>query len=144
MGFAESLELLDGERLSLASKATVQSTGRLNFTPETARMMGITSESTVLLFAAGERDLGAVVKSAADRRGFKVKKTGPYHYIQIKNYLEERGIDYKGSTRIVYDITKLDELYEGLPIFKMMRRDIVHSPKVLEAPAAVKDAMSEG
>lgn len=142
MGFADSLEVLDGERLSLTTKATVQSTGRLNFTPDTASMMGITGESTVILFKAGERDLGAIVKPGEDRRGFKVKKTGPYFYIQLKNYLEERGIDYKGSTRIVYDITQVEEKLEGLPLFKMIRRDITHDPKVIDAPESVKKALS--
>ena len=60
MAFADSIEILDGERLSLTTKATVQSTGRLNFTPETATFMGITSNSTVILFKAGERDLAAL------------------------------------------------------------------------------------
>lgn len=142
MGFADSLEVLDGERLSLTTKATVQSTGRLNFTPETASMMGITADCTVVLFKANDRDLGAIVKPGEDWRGFKVKKTGPYFYIQLRNYLEERGIDYKGSTRIVFDITQVEEKLEGLPLFKMMRRDITHAPKVLEAPESVKKALS--
>ena len=142
MGFADSLEVLDGERLSLTTKATVQSTGRLNFTPETASTMGITIDSTIVLFKAGERDLGAIVKPGEDKRGFKVKKTGPYFYIQLKNYLEERGIDYKGSTRIVYDITQVEEKLEGLPLFKMIRRDIAHDPRVLNPPESVKKALS--
>lgn len=141
MAFADTIEILDGERLSQTAKATVQSTGRLNFTPETATLMNITGESTIILFKAGERDLGAIVKPGDDRRGFKVKKTGPYYYIQIKNYLEERGIDYKGTTRIVFDIVKLDEQYEALPLFKMMRRDITHDPKVQDAPESLKNAL---
>jgi len=142
MAFSDKIEILDGERLSLTTKATVQSTGRLNFTPETASVMGIGPDSTIILFKAGERDLGAVVKPGEDRRGFKVKKTGPYFYIQLKNYLEEQGIDYKGKTRIVFDITKLDEEYESLPLFKMIRRDITHEPKVQNAPDSVKNALT--
>lgn len=144
MAFADQIEMIDGERLSQTAKATVQSTGRLNFTPETASMMGITAESTVILFKAGARDLGAIVKPGEDRRGFKVKKTGPYFYLMIKNYLDERGINYKDpSTRIVFDITKLDESYEGLPLFKLVRRDITHDPKVQDTPQALKDALGD-
>ena len=58
MAFKDNLEILDGERLSKTAKATVQATGRLNFTPETAAMMNITAESTVVLFKAGERPWG--------------------------------------------------------------------------------------
>ena len=142
MSFLEKLEIIDGERLSKTAKATVQSTGRLNFTPETAAMMNITAESTIVLFKAGERDLGAIVKPGEDRRGFKVKKTGPYFYIQLKNYLDEKGVDYKGSTTVVFDITKLDEVYEDLPLFKMVRRDIVHDPKVQATPESVREALA--
>lgn len=142
MAFLDQIEMIDGERLSQTAKATVQSTGRLNFTPETAAMMNITAESTVILFKAGHRDLGAIVKPGDDRRGFKVKKTGPYFYLQLKNYFDERGINYKDtSVRIVYDITRLDEEYEGLPLFKLNRRDIVHDPKVQDAPEALKTAL---
>ena len=142
MAFSDNLEMLDGERLSKTAKATVQSTGRLNFTPETATMMNITAESTIVLFKAGERDLGAIVKPGEDRRGFKVKKTGPYFYIQLKNYLEENGIDYRGSMTIVYDITRLNEVYEDLPLFKMIRREIVHDPKVQATPECVRTALA--
>ena len=142
MAFSDNLQILDGERLSKTAKATVQSTGRLNFTPETAAMMNITAESTVVLFKAGERDLGAIVKPGEDRRGFKVRRTGPYFYIQLRNYLEENGIDYKGRTTVVYDITRLDEIYEELPLFKMVRRDIVHDPKVQQPPESVKNALA--
>ena len=141
MAFADNIEILDGERLSLTTKATVQSTGRLNFTPETATFMGITSDSTVVLFKAGERDLAAIVKPGEDRRGFKVKKSSPYFYIQLKNYLEEQGINYKGNTRVVFDITKLGENFENLPLFKMLRRDIVREPKVQNAPESLKNAL---
>lgn len=142
MAFKDMIEILDGERLSLTTKATIQNSGRLNFTPETTKLMGLSGESTILLFKAGERDLAAVVKQGEDRRGFKVKKTGPYFYIPLKNYLEEEGIDYRGNTRIVFDITKINEDYDGLPIFKMVRRDIVHEAKVMEAPEGVKKALS--
>lgn len=142
MAFSDTLEMLDGERLSKTAKATVQSTGRLNFTPETAAMMNITAESTIVLFKAGERDLGAIVKPGEDRRGFKIKRTGPYFYIQLKNYLEENGIDYRGSTTVVYDITRLNEVYEELPLFKMIRREIVHDPKVQATPESVRSALA--
>ena len=142
MAFADSIEILDGERLSLTTKATVQSTGRLNFTPATATCRGITSNSTVILLKAGERDRATNVKPCEHRRGFKVKKTGPYFYIQLKNYLEEQGIDYKGKTRVVFDITKLGENYEDQPLFKMIRRDIIHEPKVQNAPESVKNALA--
>ena len=141
MAFSDNLRILDGERLSKTAKATVQSTGRLNFTPETASMMNITAESTIVLFSAGERDLGAIVKPGDDRRGFKVRRTGPYFYIQLRNYLEENGIPYKGGTTVVYDISKLNETYEDLPLFKMVRRDIVHVPKVQLPPESVKNAL---
>lgn len=141
MAFADKLKILDGERLSIQTKATVQSSGRLNFMAETSEMMGITENSTVILFSAGERDLGAIVVPGADRRGFKAKKSGPYYYISLKNYLEENGIQYK-TTRIVYDITRLDEEYEGHTLFKMARRDISHAEKVLPTPDSLKSALS--
>ena len=43
---------------------------------------------------------------------------------------------------MVYDITRLDEKLEELPLFKMVRRDIVHDPKVQQPPESVKNALA--
>lgn len=141
MGFLDNCKMLDGNRLSQTVKATIQSNGRLNFTPEAVEMMSISQDSTVLLFENGKRDFAAVVKQGSDPRGFAIKKSGPYFYIPLKNYLEEQAIDYR-AVRICFDITKLDELFEDCPIFKMIRRDIAHMPKVQPAPLAIQQALA--
>ena len=134
MNFAEQLTRLDAERLQQSAKATIQSNGRLSLTVEAGRIMRLADDKSLVIFAAENGDLGAIVSNKGDKQAFELKKAGPYYYISFKNYLQEVGIDYK-SQRIVYDITGLNEKIEGRKLFRLSRRIL---PKAHEFPAAAK------
>ena len=141
MNFGATLTRLDAARLQQTARATIQSNGRLSLSVEAGRLMGLTDDSSLIVFSAENGDLGATVSAKGDPLAFELKKAGAYYYISFKNYLQETGINYK-SQRIVYDITQLDEQLDGRTLFRFARRvlpkEAIDLP--LSAGAATDDA----
>lgn len=139
MGFADNLKKLDAQRLQQSVKATVQFNGRLSFTIEAGKVMGLSEEKSIIIYEAGNGDLGATISVKDDPDGFTLKKCGPYYYIAFRNYLQQAGIDYK-KQKIIFDITLLDEKIEGRTLFKFERRVLPRDPKdVIPSEQLVED-----
>lgn len=130
MAFADKLKKLDAHRLQQSVKATVQSNGRLTFTVEATKEMGLSEEKSLVIFEADGGDLGAVISHKGDPDAFILKRCGLYFYVAFKNYLQQAGIDYKGQ-RIIYDITELDEKIEGKTLYQFARRVLPKAPEQL-------------
>ena len=119
--FLSQLTPLDAQRLQKSVKATVQNSGRLTFAMDAVNDMKLTEDKSIIILAAGNGDLGAVISVKGDPEAFALKKCGTYFYVSFKNYLQQAGVDYK-SQRIIYDITELDEKYKGRTLYKFERR----------------------
>lgn len=130
MAFADKLKKLDAHRLQQSVKATVQSNGRLTFTVEATKEMGLSEEKSLVIFEADGGDLGAVISHKGDPDAFILKRCGLYFYVAFKNYLQQAGIDYKGQ-RIIYDITELDEKIDGKTLYQFARRVLPKAPEQL-------------
>ena len=128
--FVAGMKRLDAVRLQQSAKAAIQSNGRLSLTVEAGRLMHLTDDSSIIIFAAANGDLGAVVSFKGDIQAFSLKKAGSYYYISLKNYLQEQGIDYKNQ-RIVYDITELEEMLDGKTVYRFARRVLPKETKEL-------------
>ena len=116
----EALKPLNAKRLQKSVKATVQSTGRLTFAMDAVKDMALSEEKSIIIFngpGSEKGDLYAVLSEKGDANAFVLKRCGAYFYITFKNYLQQSGVDYKNNT-IVYDITELDEKYEGKSLYK--------------------------
>lgn len=130
MAFADKLKKLDAHRLQQSVKATIQSNGRLTFTVEATKEMGLSEDKSLVIFEADGGDLGAVISVKGDPEAFVLKRCGLYYYVSLKNYLQQAGIDYKGQ-RIIYDITELDEKIDGKTLYQFARRVLPKSPEQL-------------
>lgn len=128
--FVAGLKRLDAERLQQSAKAAIQVNGRLSLTVEAGRLMHLADDKSVIIFAAANGDLGAIVSHKGDKQAFDLKKAGAYYYISFKNYLQEQGIDYK-SQRIIYDITELEEKLDGRTVYRFARRVLPKEAKEL-------------
>lgn len=138
MGFADKLRKLDAMRLQQSVKATVQFNGRLSFTLEAGKTMGLSEDKSLTIFESDSDDLGATITEKGDPEAFVLKKCGPYFYIAFRNYLKEAGIDYK-KNKIIYDISQLDEKFEGRTLFKFERRILPRDPKDIQSSEQVED-----
>ena len=137
--FVAGLKRLDAERLQQSARAAIQANGRLSLTVEAGRLMHLDDDKSIIIFAAANGDLGAVVSNKGDKSAFELKKAGAYYYLTFKNYLQEQGIDYKHQ-RIVYDISELGEKFEGRTIYRFARR--VLPPKEPKALPVTDDTPS--
>ena len=131
MGFGETLKKLDALRLQQSVKATVQYNGRLSFTLEAAKMMGLSEEKSLIVFEAENGDLGATISEKGYAEAFVLKKNGPYFYIAFVNYLRRAKLDYR-KDKIIYDIMELDEKLEGRTLYKFERRILLRDPKDIQ------------
>lgn len=112
---------LDAQRLQKSVKATVQNSGRLTFAMDAVKDMELSEDKSIIILAAEDGNLGAVISHKGDPEAFVLKKCGAYFYVSFKNYLQQAGVDYKNQ-RVVYDITELDEEYKGRTLYKFERR----------------------
>ena len=128
--FVAGMKRLDAERLQQSAKAAIQANGRLSLTVEAGRLMHLADDKSIVIFAAANGDLGAIVSHKGDKQAFDLKKAGAYYYLTFKNYLQEQGIDYKNQ-RIIYDITELEEKFEGKTVYRFARRVLPKEAKEL-------------
>lgn len=135
--FLSSLKQLDARRLQKSVKATVQNNGRLTFAMDAVKEMKLSEEKSIIILAAENGNLGAVLSEKGDPEAFALKKCGAYFYVTFKNYLRENGIDYK-TRRVVYDITELDEEFLGKTLYKFERRFIEKNDDEADEDATVE------
>ena len=121
------MKILSVKQFSNSLKVTIQATGKLNFSDETARILGL-KEGTLVKFAMDEEDGNAlylVLSSLEkDADAFKVRKSDVYYYVPTKMLFDALGIDYKGKA-ILYDLVRSqskDAELEGMA-FRMTLRD---------------------
>jgi len=123
-----AIELIDTSKFVVSLKATIQSSGRLNFTSDTARIMQL-NEQTYARFARDSDNpfvLYLVLMKEQDEFTFKVTKSGAYYYLPTKSFFESLGknFDFHLSGSIMFDllrVEKLDELLNG-EVYKMTKR----------------------
>ncbi len=140
--FLSQLTPLDAQRLQKSVKATVQNSGRLTFAMDAVNDMKLTEDKSIIILAAGNGDLGAVISEKGDPEAFVLKKCGTYFYVSFKNYLQQAGVDYK-SQRIIYDITELDEKYKGRTLYKFERRILLKGDKEESDPTETGEEKQE-
>ena len=127
--FVKSLKILPAKRLEKSMKATVQASGRLVFATDAIKDMELTVDKSIKIYETSTMDLGAVLSVKDDPEAFTLKHNGPYYYVSFKNFLQERGIDYKNK-KIVYDITNLGDRFEGKTLYKFAYRELPNGAKV--------------
>ena len=122
------MKILSVKQFSNNLKVTIQASGRLNFSDETARILGL-KEGTLIKFAMDDED-GDVLylclpSETDDEDAFKVRKSGVYYYVPTKMLFDALGIDYRDKA-ILYDLvrnqSKDGEL--GGMAFRMSLRDL--------------------
>ena len=144
MNFAERIRKLDALRLQQSAKATVQFNGRLSFTMEAGKVMGLSDDKSIVIFSDPESDdLGAVISVKDDPEAFVLKKCGPYFYLSFRNYLRQANLDYKRK-KIIYDITQLEDKIDGKPLFRFECRMLDRDMKEVTEAESREDDDDEG
>ena len=122
-----AINIIDTTQFSVKLKATIQATGKLGFTNETANCLNLQIGQAVNFAKDDEtEELYLIIANEATANTLKVCKSGMYYYIQTKLMFDAFGYEYKKKT-IIFDLTRkkdLDEYLNG-KVYKMNKREIV-------------------
>jgi len=112
--------VVDAQKFALNAKASIQRNGRLGFTGEAAKLLGLQEGLTMLFSAMQSGDLAAVICDASESRGFRIQRAGDYYYIRMKNFFDSQNLDYI-KRRVSYDISETPERYQDKVVYKFTR-----------------------
>jgi len=118
------MEILSAKDFCRNLKATIQASGRLSFTAETAAEFNLESNKYIKLASNGEDGiLYIAIMQKADPDAFKVCSAGEYYYLPTKNLFDTLGYDY-AKRKIMFDIIRKSDLDEELKgtAYTMKRR----------------------
>ena len=121
------MQILSVRQYSNKLKASIQSTGRLTFTDETSKILGL-SEGSLVKFALDEEHDNTLflifVNTEIDEDAFRVKKSGSYYYLPTKSLFDALGYDYGGGS-IGFDLirTQAKDKYLNGTVYRMSIRN---------------------
>lgn len=106
-----SLTIYSARSYTAKLKVTVQSTGKLGFTAETAKALQLTPDTYIKIGRDDDQDglLFMIVCNVPDDDGFKVCHTSGYYSLPTTLLFKELGVDYTGYT-VIYDLVRESSL----------------------------------
>lgn len=115
-----NIRIFSAREYNAKLKCTIHSSGKLGFTDETAKELGLTVDSGIK-FAADENDDLLLIncREGRDEDAFDVCKSGQYYYVNAKPLFDSLGFDYKNNV-IMFDLSKVK--HDNLEIYKLNQR----------------------
>lgn len=119
-----SITIISAKRFATKLKATIQRSGRLGFTEETAKYMHLADEKFAKF--AQDDDNGTLYLIIIDKRNedcFEIRSSSGYYFVPAKMMFDSLGMDYEKNV-IMFDLVRkpsLDETLEG-QVFLMKTR----------------------
>lgn len=120
-----ALIIYNAKAYSTKLKCTIQKTGKLGFTAETAKALHLTPTTFIKIAGDDEQpgSLFLIVCQGEDEYGFKVDYISKYYSLPTTALFNELNIDYKNYT-VMYDLARdvsLDSSVNGA-VYRMMER----------------------
>jgi hypothetical protein len=119
-----AITIISAKRFATKLKATIQRSGRLGFTEETARYMNLADEKFAKF--AQDDESGTLYLIIIDKRNedcFDIRSSSGYYFVPAKMMFDSLGMDYEQNV-IMFDLVRkpsLDETLEG-QVFLMKTR----------------------
>ena len=104
------LSVYSAKLYSAKMKVTIQATGKLGFTTETASALGLTNDTYIKIAGDDEAKdvLYMIVCPDKDEDGFKTHSSSGYYYLQTTMLFNDLHIDYKNFT-VMFDLNREPE-----------------------------------
>ena len=100
------MKILSAREFNCNLKVTVQQTGKMNFTDETAKALALTAKKGVKFFMEGEPEqLHMAIVEEPDEDSFQIRKSGAYYYVPAQLLFDNLGVDYKTYT-VIYNLVR--------------------------------------
>lgn len=100
-------------------KATVHQSGKLGFSRAAIDKLNLKSNTYIKIGTNSEDKndncVYMIVNNEEDESSMKISKAGEYYYLNMKDFFNELGLDYKRKT-IIFDIIEIDaNLFKLIP-----------------------------
>lgn len=118
------IRVLSVKEFTSKLKATIQATGRLGFTDETAKALSLSADRYITIAYDDEKDIFyLVVMPDKNPDAFKVCSAGDYFYLPTTSLFRAMGVDFE-TTSIIFDLSREPSLDEALggTVYKMTKR----------------------
>lgn len=115
-----NLKIFSAREYNARLKCTIHSSGKLGFTDETARELGISTDSGMKFAADDDGGLFLInCRKDKDEDAFEVGKSGSYYFVNAKPLFDSLGLDYKNEV-IMFDLSRVK--HEEFEIYKLNKR----------------------
>ena len=120
-----AIKLLSAKQFATKLKATIQASGRLGFTADTATALGLES-GKFARFA----QLYLIINSERSEDAFEIRVSSGYYYVPTKVMFDTLGYDYENGN-IMFDLVRQPSLDDDLQgqVYFMKQRPIKNKEK---------------
>ena len=122
------LRLWDTKSKAPRPMASIHVAGKLGFNMDASRFMNLDSRPSFIVATKIDDSKALKIFLIETKNDFGddippviVSKAGAYYYLNIRNMLDELGIDYK-SRISVYEVARSKEDYKGCPLYVLSRK----------------------
>ena len=126
-----AIQILSAKNFAIKLKATIQASGRLGFTAETATALGLESGKFAKFAKDDENDsLYLIIINERSEDAFEIRLTSGYYYVPTKVMFDALGFNYENGN-IMFDLVRKSSLDDDLQgqVYFMKQRPIKNKEK---------------
>ena len=126
-----SIKVLSAKQFATKLKATIQASGRLGFTAETATVLGLEYGKFAKFAKDDEKEsLYLIIINEKSEDAFDIRVSSGYYYVPTKVMFDTLGYDYENDT-IMFDLVRQPSLDNDLQgqVYYMKQRQIKNKEK---------------
>lgn len=126
-----AITILSAKNFAIKLKATIQASGRLGFTAETANALGLEFGKFAKFAKDDENDsLYLIIINERSEDAFEIRLTSGYYYVPTKVMFDALGFNYENGN-IMFDLVRKSSLDDDLQgqVYFMKQRPIKNKEK---------------
>ena len=126
-----AITVLSAKQFATKLKATIQASGRLGFTAETATVLGLESGKFAKFAKDDENDsLYLIIINEPNEDAFEIRVSSGYYYVPTKVMFDTLGFNYENGN-IMFDLVRQPSLDDDLQgqVYFMKQRQIKNKDK---------------
>ena len=126
-----AITVLSAKQFATKLKATIQASGRLGFTAETATVLGLESGKFAKFAKDDENDsLYLIIINEPNEDAFEIRVSSGYYYVPTKVMFDTLGYNYENGN-IMFDLIRQPSLDDDLQgqVYYMKQRPIKNKDK---------------
>ena len=126
-----AITVLSAKQFATKLKATIQASGRLGFTAETATVLGLESGKFAKFAKDDENDsLYLIIINESNEDAFEIRVSSGYYYVPTKVMFDTLGFNYENGN-IMFDLVRQPSYDDDLQgqVYYMKQRPIKNKDK---------------